>query len=230
MKTFIAGTVLTAVALLVMPAGAQEQLKEKLAAAKATAAKNQQMLRSYSWLEKTELSLKGEVKSTKVDACRYGPDGRVQKTPVVQPPPPEKKRGLRGKAVAKKTGEMKEELESAVALVQQYVPPAPDKMQVVMNAGTASLAQAGAGALALKFPGYAKSGDALTLTFDTALTSLRRVDVTTWLEKPDNPVTLAVTMQALPDGLSYPGSIVLSIPESKIEVRVTKSNYQRLAE
>jgi hypothetical protein len=230
MKKFIAGIVVTAVALLVMPAGAQEQLKEKLAAAKATAAKNQQMLRSYSWLEKTELSLKGEVKSTKVDACRYGPDGRVQKTPVVQPPPPEKKRGLRGKAVAKKTGEMKEELENAVALVQQYVPPAPDKMQVVMNAGTASLAQAGPGALALKFPGYAKSGDALTLTFDTALTSLRRIDVTTWLEKPDNPVTLAVTMQALPDGLSYPGSIVLSIPESKIEVRVTKSNYQRLAE
>ena len=34
---------------------------------KQAAAKNQQALRSYSWLEKTELSLKGEVKSTKVD-------------------------------------------------------------------------------------------------------------------------------------------------------------------
>jgi hypothetical protein len=31
------------------------------------AAANQKALRRYSWLEKTELSLKGEVKSTKVD-------------------------------------------------------------------------------------------------------------------------------------------------------------------
>ena len=56
---------------------------------------------------------------------------------------PEKQRGLKGKVIAKKTGEMKEELESAAALVHQYVPPSPDKIQVVMNAGTASLAQAG---------------------------------------------------------------------------------------
>jgi hypothetical protein len=131
--------------------------------------------------------------------------------------------------VAKKTGEMKEELESAVALVQRYVPPSPDMMQVVMNAGTASLSQAGPGALTLTFPGYAKAGDALKLTFDSAVTALRQVNVATWLEKPDEPVTLSVTMQSLPDGLSYPGSIVLSIPSSKIEVRITKSNYQKLA-
>jgi hypothetical protein len=84
--------------------------------------------------------------------CKYGPDGKVQKTAVVEPAPAEKKRGLRGKIVAKKTGEMKEELEAAVALVQQYVPPSPDLMQVVMNAGTASLSQAGPGFAALKFP------------------------------------------------------------------------------
>ena len=86
--------------------------------------------------------MKGEVKNTKVDSCRYGPDGTVQKTPVVEPPPQEQKRGLRGKIVANKTGEMKEELESAAALVQRYVPPSPDKMQAVMNAGTASLSRA----------------------------------------------------------------------------------------
>ena len=115
-----------------------QDLKQKLAAAKQAAALNQKALRSYSWLEKTELRLKGELKSTKVDMCKYGPDGNVQKTPVVEPAPAEKQRGLKGKIVAKKTGEMKDELEAAVALVQRYVPPSPDKMQVVMNAGTAS--------------------------------------------------------------------------------------------
>ena len=71
--------------IVVAPLAAQE-LQQKLAAAKQAAALNQKALRSYSWLEKTELSLKGEVKNTKVDMCRYGPDGKVQKSPVVEPP------------------------------------------------------------------------------------------------------------------------------------------------
>ena len=219
-----------ALAAIVLAPLAAQDLKEKLAAAKQAAALNQQALRSYSWVEKTELSLKGEVKNTKVDMCRYGPDGKVQKTPVVEPPPPEKKRGMKGKMIANKTAEMKEELEAAVALVQQYLPPSPDMMQVVMNAGTASISQAGPGRASLKFPGYAKANDALTLTFDTTVKTMQQIDVQTWLDKPDNAVTLKVTMNALPDGVSYPGAVVLGIPKSKIEVRITKSNYQKLAQ
>ena len=162
--------------------------------------------------------------------CKYGPDGKVQKTPVVEPEPAEKQRGLKGRIVEKKTGEMKEEMESAVALVQQYVPPAPDMMQVVMNAGTASLAQAGPGFAALKFPGYVKKGDALTLTFESAVKTLHQIEVNTWLDEPENTVNLKVTMQALPDGLSYPGNIVFALPKSQIEVRITKSNYQKIAQ
>ena len=64
------------------PAEAQD-LQQKLAAAKQNAAQNQQALRTYTWIEKVELSLKGEVKNTTVNSCRYGPDGKVQKTPVV---------------------------------------------------------------------------------------------------------------------------------------------------
>ena len=232
MKSIVVGIVLAALAFVAGPrieAQAQD-LQQKLAAAKASAAANQKALRSYSWMEKTEISLKGEVKSTKVDSCRYGPDGKVVKTPVVEPPPPEKKRGLRGKIVAKKTGEMKEEMEAAVALIQQYVPPSADLMQVVMNAGTASLSQAGPGFAALKFPGYVKKGDALTLTFESAVKTLHQIEVNTWLDEPANAVNLKVTMQAVPDGTSYPGSIVFSLPKSQIEVRVTKSNYQKLAQ
>jgi hypothetical protein len=211
------------------PVAAQD-LQQKLATAKQAAARNQQVLRSYSWLEKTELSLKGEIKATKVEACQYGPDGKVQKTPVVEPPPPEQKRGLRGRIVEKKTDEMKAELQSASALVHQYVPPDPGMMQIVMNGGTASLAQAGPGLVALRFPGYAKQGDALTLTFESAVKSLRQIDVSTWLDDPSKTVTLNVTMQSLPDGTGYPGQIALTIPGSQIEVRITKSNYQKVAQ
>ena len=231
MKRCPIGCLLAGVALAVSIAGtaSAQDLKEKLAAVKQAAAANQQALRGYTWLEKTELSVKGEVKATKVDSCRYGPDGKVQKTPVVQPPPPEKKRGLTGKIVAKKTGEMKEELEASVALVQHYVPPAPDMIQVVINAGTASLSQAGPNMVAFTFPGYAKQGDALKITFDNAITSLRQIDVTTWLDKPEETVTLHVAMQSIPSGPSFPGTVLLTIASTKMQVRITKSNYQKLA-
>ena len=85
-------------------------------------------------------------------------------------------------------------------------------------------------ASSLKFPGYAKAKDALTLTFDTNVKSLQQIDVNTWLDEPDNAVTLRVTMAALPDGTSHPGTVVLGIPKSKVEVRITKSNYQKLAQ
>jgi hypothetical protein len=215
--------------VLVMTAPAFGQdLQQKAAAAKQAAAQNQKALRGYSWLEKVELRLKGEVKSTKVSACRYGPDGKVQKTPVVEPPPPEKKGGVRGRIVEKKTGEMKAELEAAAALVHQYVPPSPEKMQAVMGAGGVSLAQAGPGVVSLKLAGYVKAGDSLALTFEQAIKSLKRIDVTTWLNAPSEPVSLRVAMQSLPDGTDYPGAITLAIPASQIEVRITNSNYQKL--
>ena len=98
-----------------------------------------------------------------------------------------------------------------------------------MNAGTASLAQAGPGLLVLKFPGYVKAGDALSLTFDSAVKSLRQLDVSTYLDTPESPVTLSVGLQALPGGPNYPGSVVLGMPARQIEVRITNSNYQKLA-
>jgi len=231
MKRIVTGCGLVAFTLALVagrPAEAQD-LQQKAAAAKQSAAQNQQALRSYTWLEKVELSLKGEVKNTTVNSCRYGPDGKVQKTTVVAPPPAEKKRGLRGKVVEKKTGEMKAELEAAAALVHSYVPPDPGLIQVVMNAGTASLSQAGPGAVVLKFPGYQKPGDSLALTFDSAVKALRQIDVASYLDDPQSPVTFRVAMQGLPDGTSHPGSVVLGIPASQIEVRITNSNYQKLA-
>lgn len=127
-RTLMWGVV--AIAALSSSASAQD-LQQKLTAAKAAAGANQQALRAYSWIEKTEISLKGEVKNTKVDMCRYGPDGKVEKTPVVEPPPSKRARGLKGRIVEKKTEEMKDELAAAAGLIRQYVPPSPEMLQAV---------------------------------------------------------------------------------------------------
>lgn len=230
MKRTVMACVLTVLALAVgvgRTAAAQD-LQQKVAAARQMAAQNQQALRSYSWLTTTEISLRGEVKNTKIESCRYGPDGRVQKTLVHEPPPPPRKRGLRGRIVAKKTAEMREEMESAAALVHRYVPPSPDKIQAAMAASRITIVPNPA-TTSLRIADYEKAGDALVLTLDSASKGLERIEVNTWLDAPSDPVTLGVDMQSLPDGTSYPGIVVLAIPSSRVQVRVTNSNYQKLA-
>ena len=205
------------------------ELQQKAAAAKEAAARNQQALRSYSWITKTELSLKGEVKNTKIESCQYGPDGQVHKTELSDPPAPqEKKRGVRGKVIAKKTGEMKKELEDSAALVHSYIPPTAEKIQAAIAAGKLSISP-GAGTAAIRFADYNKPGDSLTLTMDSASKSIEKIAIDTYLETPEDKVTLNVSFQSLPDGTNYAASTVLSIPGDKIEVQVENSNYQKLA-
>jgi hypothetical protein len=209
-----------------------QEIQQKVEEAKAAAQRNQQALRSYTWIATTDIMFKGEVKNTKVESCQYGPDGQVQKTELSQPPPQNerRRRGLRGRIVAKKTGEMKQELESAAALAHSYVPPVAAKLQAVAAAGKVSLSQAGPGAVALTFPGYNMEGDSLTLTFNSAAKALETLQVNTWLDDPSNKVTLEVTFDSLPDGTNYAATTVLTIPAKQIEVQINNSNYERLGQ
>ncbi len=207
-----------------------QMLQQKVAAFKAAAAQNKAALRQYTWIDKTELSLKGDVKSTKVDACQYGADGQVQKTPVVTPPPPDKKRGLRGRIVEKKTEEMKEYMQRAVSLIERYVPPSSEKIQAVVAAGKASLSQAGPGAIQLIFKDYVKQGDSVTFTVDSAAKVIRQLAVNTYLDDQDkDPILLTVNFQTLPDGTNYAAGKVLNVAAKQIVVNVTSSNFQKLA-
>jgi hypothetical protein len=209
-------------------ASAQEILQQKIALARQAAAQNRQALRAYSWLQEMEASYKGEAKKTTVNSCRYAPDGSVEKTLVSSSPAPEEKHGLRGKIVAKKKAEMKDEVESAVELVRSYVPPSPDLIQGTLAGNNASLTTAGPGAVALVFRSYLKPGDSMTLTFDSQVKKLMKVYVTSYLEESTKPVTLEVDMQSLPDGTSYPAVAVLGLPSSNLSVRIRNTNYQKV--
>jgi hypothetical protein len=218
--------------ILTLPASAQDQkqaVREKVAAFKQSLAENQKALRQYGWTENTQLSLKGEVKSTKIEQCRYGPDGKIQKTPLSAPPEKKQMRGLKKKIVEKKTDEMKDYMERAVSLIERYVPPSPDRLQAAVTAGNAALSQAGPGAIQLQFNDYVKSGDALTFTVDTAAKTIRQVKVDSWLDEEADKVSLTVDFQTLPDATNYAASKVLNVAAKEIVVKIVSSNYQKLA-
>jgi hypothetical protein len=214
--------------------GAKEQ---KVAALKQSIAQNQTALKSYSWTETTQISLKGEVKKQEQKQCQYGPDGKVQKTPIpgTEPAsePQQSGRGRRGGAlkkgiVEKKVDEMKDYMQQVAALVHQYVPPDPQKIQAAQAAGNVA-AQPSADSLAnLTIKNYLKDGDSVALGFDSGAKKIRSYDVNTYLDNPkDNPVKLDVTFASLPDGTNYAQQTVLDAPGKKIQVKITNSGYEK---
>jgi hypothetical protein len=225
-------SVLPLLLALIAPQGlfAQQDKQDKVAALKQSLAANQKQQRQYKWVETTVISLKGEEKSRIQKQCFYGPDGKVQKQQLTAPPPEQDAPGgLKGKIAAKKKEEISTAMKQAVALVQSYVPPDPQRIQAAKSAGNLAIVPTGPDAVRLDLRNYVKSGDTLSLGLDTARYAIQTVSVKSYLESAKDAVTLEVTFARLRDGLSYPGNIVLNVPEQKIQVVVQNSNYQRVA-
>jgi len=152
------------------------------------------------------------------------------KRPLSVFPPPEKKRGLKGRVIEKKTGEMKDYMERAISLVGRYVPPSPENIQAVLSAGKASLSQAGPGAIQLTFRDCVKAGDSVTFTVDSAAKIMRQLAVNTYLDEQDkDAISLTVDFQTLPDGTSYTARKVMNVAAKKIVVNIQNMDYKKLA-
>ncbi len=118
-------------------------------------------------------------------------------------------------------------MEDVAALVHQYVPPDPQKIQAVQGAGKLAV-QPGAGVTVLNLKDYLKPGDLLAIGFDSAALAMRSYNVSSYVEKPeDDAVNMAVTFGSLADGTSYPQQIVLDVKAKNIQVKVTNSGYKK---
>jgi hypothetical protein len=135
---------------------------------------------------------------------------------------------LKEKVVEKKKGEMKDYMQDVVTLVHQYVPPDPTKLQAAAKAGKAAPERgAGGGLAALTLNDYAKAGDQVSLGFDAAAKKISSYNVASYLDKPEDAVTLAVSFDSLPDGTSYPRETVLNAKSKQIQVKLTNSGYKK---
>jgi len=224
---------LCAATLLLAPviAGAQAPDAQKhVAALKQSLAEGQKQIRQYEWVETTAVSLKGEEKSRQQKRCYYGADGKLQKVPMSEPPPPqEKKRGLKGRVIENKKEEMKDYMQDAVALIKSYVPPEPARIQAVKDAGGLAVEPA-AGKVAVTLNGYAKPGDKLSIDLDPATDRLLGLAVNTYLDDAKDAVSLKVSFGALPDGTGYPANIQLDAPAKNLAVNVTNSGHRKMAQ
>ena len=211
------------------PALSQEAAGEdKVAAVKQSLQAGSAALRKYEWVETTTLSHKGEQKSTKQSQCYYGADGALQKIAIAAEQGEKKKapRGLRGKIAKKKKGDMGEYMADATALVKQYVPPDPARIQAAKDAGKMSIHPLAADKVQLQFRDYLQAGDVLSVYLDPSTNHLTGLRVSTHLGEPDDLVTLDVTMNTLSDGAVYPSEIVLVAQSKEIKVDIRNSGHR----
>lgn len=206
--------------------------QERVEAIKQAFAESQKRLQSYEWIETTVLTLKGEEKSTKMQRCSYGPDGKVQKVPFGDGPDDEsrKKGGIRGKIIDNKKQELTEYMEQAADLVHQYLPPEPEKIQACKDAGHAQLQFAVPGERArIAFNDYLLPKDSMFFDIDQGDNRILALGVSTYLGKEKDAVTLEVGFDVLPDGTSYQKTKVLVAKAKDIKVTITNSAYRNLA-
>ncbi|MBB5340199.1 hypothetical protein [Tunturiibacter gelidoferens] len=206
-------------------------LQGKVAALKQSVAANQQRLHQYRWIENTQLTLNGDDKPPSQSMCQYGPDGKVQKTPMSPPPPPPSGGRIKQRVIAKKKEEMKDYMGQVKTLLAMYVPPDPQRMQQAFQAGKVSLNPApNSGITKIVFTDYAQPGDQMTISFNTADKKISALNVNTYMDNPQDVVTLAVSFASLPDSTNYVQQSVLNATAKKLQVTTTSSNYQPLAQ
>ena len=227
----VAAGSITLLLLAVNACSQSPEVQQRVAALKQSVARDQQSIRQYEWIETTVISLKGEEKSRQQKRCYYGADGGLQKVTVDASPPPDKKRGIRGRVIARKTEELTDYMKQAVALVKTYVPPDPARIQAVKDAGKVSLDAPGAGkGIRVNLRDYAKPGDLLTVEVDPTSNRVLGLTVATYLDDPKDVVTLDVRFSSLQDGTGYPANEALLAKAKNLSVNVTNTGYRKSAQ
>lgn len=209
---------------------AKAMLQQKLAAVKASASENQQRLHQYTWTETTTITANGRQMPPKVATASYGADGKVHKIPV-EGNSSEASRGRRGgrlmqRVMQKKKAEMKDYAQQVSHVIGLYVPPSPQKMEQAFKAKKVSFNHSGNMA-DLVFKDYALRGDSMTIGIDKASHKMRSLDVKTYLDTPQDPVTLAVQFASLPDGTNHPSRTVLDAQGKHLHVVTTNTDYRK---
>jgi hypothetical protein len=205
-------------------------MEQKLTAIKQAQAANKQRLAQYTWQETEAISLKGNVKDTKVYQVRIGADGQPQKTELSdQKAQPSGGRQGRIKAhiVENKKEEYREYGQQIGALAKQYTTPDPERLTQARQAGNISV-QPGEGSVGLVIKNYVKQGDSLTMTIDPQTHAPVSVHVNSYLNDPSDAVTILAQFAQLPDGTNHVSSVTINGVSKQLTINEQNANYQKL--
>ena len=204
-------------------------IEQHLAALKNSMIASQRDLRTYQWVETTQVYVNGQAKSWKEQSCYYGAGGSLQKLPVASSPPPPRKFGFRGMIEESKIEQMTETMRLAVELVKSYVPPNQALLEASARAGNVSIDMLQPGQIVrLNFKNYRLPGDLFSITMNIQTNKLLAMSVSSYIGDPSQPVQMESQMRTLVDGATYTARTELNVPSSNMVVDVTNTGYRKM--
>lgn len=214
----------------VMAMAQSQQMADKLMAIKQAQATNKQKLAQYTWQETETISIKGNVKDTKVYQVQIGPNGQPQKTEVNDQKAQSGGREGRVKehVIEKKTEEYQQYGQQIGALAKQYTTPDPERLMQAKQAGNVSLQMGGNGTVSLVIKNYVKQGDSVTMTINDQTHSPVSVEVASYLNDPKDAVNISAQFAQLPDGTNHVASTTINGVSKQLTVNEQNSNYQKM--
>jgi hypothetical protein len=233
-KNLLAGSFVAVLVLLplsVQRASAQNpELQQRLAEVKQSAAQNKQALAHYTWQEQENISVKGEVKDTKIFQVHLGPDGKPQKQEAENLPQSSggRQHGLKHHVKEKKGEEYKEYGQQIGALAQQYAQPDPERLQQAFQQGNVMLGSGGApGEVKMVISNYVKPNDKVTLTFNQQAKAIQGMQIQSYLADPKDAVTIAAQYSQLPDGTNHVSTMQINGVSKSLQITTQNSDYHK---
>ncbi len=197
---------------------ATAQMDMTLVAEKVSKARqeNAQKTRDYSWTQRTEVKVKGEVKSLKTEIVRYTVDGELQKT-LIDETSAKKPKGVRGKVAKKKIGGMKDWMAELGELLKGYSLPTAGNLLDFLN--KASVSPDGDGRK-LDATDVVQAGDRMSVWIGEDF-KMTNTEVSTQHDGSD--VKLTTDHETTPDGLDYVARTMIVVPDKGVEMTVENS-------
>ncbi len=190
---------------------------------------NAQALKAFSYQQRMQLQLKGELKKVTLTQMNHDMNGNLQKTLLSEEPsgdaPPSGGR-LKQRVVAKKKGEFKKMMGEIADLVHSYSELPPQQLQAALRQATFSEGQGDmAGAVQIQMHNVIQPGDSLTFWIDRTAMLFRRIAIGTTYEQ--NPVTTTANYAMLPSGQVYMAQAIVNYPKKQVMVQLDNMNYSR---
>jgi hypothetical protein len=186
---------------------------------------NANLMRQFGWESRTQISVNGEVKDTRVDSMGYGPDGQLQRNNLSDQTARVRGLFLRHLIAAVDKQQLEQYLTGLRGLLEQYTLPGPGGVQEFLNRAVASGPDA-QGLFQVTGRGILQPGDVFTLVFNPTTRQPTHVDVSTSFQ--GEPVTLSASFRTMqPSGLNYVEFANVNAPAKQVNVQVSNYNYFR---
>lgn len=205
------------------PATTLRAQTDSVATLKQSLTANQKRLMQYQWIETTTVKLNNEQKSRTQMACRYDPNGQLQKQDLTTATEQSSPRGLRGGNAATKKQGLTDYMQRAVLMVKEYVPPDIQRIDRAKEGGM--MTKPTATGVQLWMGNYLKPGD--TVGIEMKGDAIDRIHIDTYLDSKEDKVTLDANFTSLPDGTNYASQIGLVAAKKGVLVMVENSDYQK---